>query len=241
MPHALGKGLTIFRQTAAYSVKWKAGKVVVKTRHVLGEEETFNAKRVVIALPLGVLQANTVKIDPMPQVLQNAVTRLQVGPIVKVLLRFRVPFWESSRAADFTFMHAVDQPVPVWWRVKPFDSTVLVGWAAGPNAAKLTGKPEEVILRAALASLEKAFHRGRLSADVDASKVIDWPQDPFARGGYMVVPVGQQQTQHALAQSVEQTLFFAGEHTNDAGHAGTVHGAIRTGVRAAQQVLRAAE
>ncbi len=34
-----------------------------------------------------------------------------------------------------------------------------------------------------------------------------------------------------------QTLFFAGEHTDTSGHWGTVHGALRSGYRAAQQLL----
>jgi monoamine oxidase len=33
------------------------------------------------------------------------------------------------------------------------------------------------------------------------------------------------------------TLYFAGEHTDTTGHWGTVHGAIRGGLRAARQVL----
>jgi monoamine oxidase len=36
---------------------------------------------------------------------------------------------------------------------------------------------------------------------------------------------------------VESTLFFAGEHTDTSGHWGTVHGALRSGYRAAKQVL----
>ena len=40
-----------------------------------------------------------------------------------------------------------------------------------------------------------------------------------------------------LTEPVENTLFFAGEHTDTEGHSGTVHGAIATGRRAARQVL----
>jgi monoamine oxidase len=36
---------------------------------------------------------------------------------------------------------------------------------------------------------------------------------------------------------VDSTLFFAGEHTDTTGHWGTVHAAIRSGLRAGQQVL----
>jgi monoamine oxidase len=35
----------------------------------------------------------------------------------------------------------------------------------------------------------------------------------------------------------DNTLYFAGEHTDTTGHWGTVHAAIRSGQRAAQQIL----
>jgi monoamine oxidase len=38
---------------------------------------------------------------------------------------------------------------------------------------------------------------------------------------------------------VEETLYFAGEHTDLTGHWGTVHAAIGSGMRAAEQMLGA--
>jgi monoamine oxidase len=40
-----------------------------------------------------------------------------------------------------------------------------------------------------------------------------------------------------MTEPVDNTLFFAGEHTDITGHWGTVHGALRSGLRAAEQVL----
>jgi monoamine oxidase len=42
-----------------------------------------------------------------------------------------------------------------------------------------------------------------------------------------------------MATPVLDTLYFAGEHTDLTGHWGTVHAALRSGVRAARQVLAA--
>jgi len=41
----------------------------------------------------------------------------------------------------------------------------------------------------------------------------------------------------ALAAPIENTLFFAGEATETDGYSGTVHGAIRSGLRCAKEVL----
>jgi monoamine oxidase len=92
----------------------------------------------------------------------------------------------------------------------------------------------------ALDSLARALKMNRaiLQDQVVAWETHDWAADPFARGAYSYVRVGGVQAQAALAQPVENTLFFAGEATELAGHQATVHGAIATGERAADEVLR---
>jgi monoamine oxidase len=65
----------------------------------------------------------------------------------------------------------------------------------------------------------------------------DWQTDPFARGAYSYVKAGGDSAQAGLAAPLEQTLFFAGEATDVSGYHGTVHGAIASGHRAAQEIL----
>jgi monoamine oxidase len=52
-----------------------------------------------------------------------------------------------------------------------------------------------------------------------------------------VTQVGGLGAARVLAQPVADTLFFAGEHTDTEGQAGTVHGALETGERAARACL----
>ena len=42
---------------------------------------------------------------------------------------------------------------------------------------------------------------------------------------------------HALAQPLDDTLFFAGEATDTEGEASTVAGALQSGMRAAKEVM----
>ena len=65
----------------------------------------------------------------------------------------------------------------------------------------------------------------------------DWQADPYARGGYSYVRVGGTGARQRLAEPIEGTLFFAGEAT-DVEEAGTVAGALRSGQRAAREVLK---
>jgi len=71
---------------------------------------------------------------------------------------------------------------------------------------------------------------------VDA-RLHNWQRDPFSRGAYSYVAVGGRKARSGLAAAVENTLFFAGEATDDSGEAGTVAGALASGERAAAQVL----
>jgi len=65
----------------------------------------------------------------------------------------------------------------------------------------------------------------------------DWAGDPFARGAYSYVPAGAVDASAAMAEPQANTLFFAGEHTDITGNWGTVHAAIRSGLRVAAQIL----
>jgi monoamine oxidase len=66
----------------------------------------------------------------------------------------------------------------------------------------------------------------------------DWHSDPFARGAYSYVPVGNFHARRTLATPAENTLYFAGKATCFEGYSGAVHGAIRSGKRAAREILQ---
>jgi monoamine oxidase len=77
-----------------------------------------------------------------------------------------------------------------------------------------------------------------VESEIVTSYLHDWQADPFARGAYSYVPPGCVNDLTTLGQQVEDTLFFAGEATHDGGRNATVDGAIATGRRAAEEVLR---
>jgi monoamine oxidase len=66
----------------------------------------------------------------------------------------------------------------------------------------------------------------------------DWQSDPYARGAYSYATVGGGEARNDLAKPVAGTLFFAGEAA-DSEEAGTVAGALRSGARAAKELLAA--
>jgi monoamine oxidase len=67
----------------------------------------------------------------------------------------------------------------------------------------------------------------------------DWAADAHERGSYSYVPAGATDAPAAMAQMEAGTMVFAGEHTDVTAHWGTVHAAMRSGMRAAGQLLEA--
>lgn len=239
---ALSRGVDARCSVVATRVRWRRGRARVEVRGAAGGAlPEVVARAVVVTVPAAVLQAGGIRFEPaLPARTRRALRGFDPGPIVKVALRFRSPVWERARdrrMRDFAFVHGNAMPMRTFWRPLPSEAPLVIGWAAGPAGESFTGRPREEVIRAALASLSKAFALSprALEAELDAALVTDWPQDPFSRGGYAVVRAGHEAAPSALATPVDGTLFFAGEATHD-DQPGTVHGAIETGERAARLV-----
>ena len=206
------------------SLRWSRGAVTVGGTFA-GQRLAVRARRAVVTLPLGVLQHGPLRFPEK----RAALRKLASGPVVRVAMRFDEPFWRK-RAPGVAFFHSPAAPFPTFWTPLPMRAPLLTCWAGGPKAAKLTGAPERKLIRAALASLETVF--GRVSG-LAAAHVQDWHNDPLSRGGYSYVLVGGDGAREALAEPLDDTVFFAGEAT-DSEEAGTVAGALRSGQRAAR-------
>jgi monoamine oxidase len=229
----LAAGGRIHLNTAATAVEWKRGEVRVRTSNASLPE--FTAGRAVIALPLGVMQAGSVSISPAPEADVKAIADLAMGSASRITLVFRERFWEAA-AEHLNFLFAASEPVPVWWSSFPDRSAVLTGWIGGPRAAE--SPAGEAVRDAAVATLSTIFGRDDLDSLLLSWHTHDWQRDPLSRGAYSYAPVGAVEASERLAQSVEDTLYFAGEHTDTTGHWGTVHAALRSGLRVVSDICR---
>jgi monoamine oxidase len=221
----LVKDLSVKLNMAVREIRWQRGAV---------EIAGFRARQAVITLPLGVLQSGSVRFSPPITKKRAALEKLASGPVIRVAMRFREPFWEK-RCPNVAFFHSPLAPFPTFWTPLPMRAPLLTAWAGGPKAARLTGLSEKQLLRKAVASVRSVF--GRVP-EPEAACVQDWAADPFARGGYSYVKVNGHGARRILQKSLEDTLFFAGEATDTQGEAGTVAGALQSGIRAARELMR---
>jgi monoamine oxidase len=225
-------------------VEWERGRVQVHVRDG-GEVSQYSAEQAVIALPLGVLQQLGVVFDPVPSAL-IASNQLAMGPVRRFTLLFSERWWadhEDVELPALSFLFAQDAMPPVWWTAHPWETRTLTGWIGGPRSAAFEQCTREQVGDLACAALAKVFSvpLPYLRAQLIGCATHDWQSDPLSSGAYSYVPAGALEAVLKVATPVEDTLYFAGEHTDVTGHWGTVHAAMRSGMRAAAQMLVQAE
>jgi monoamine oxidase len=225
----LSAGLDVRLATPVATIEHGGSGVLVHS-----EQETFEGDRVVVTVPLGVLQAGALSFDPpLGDDHDSAVNRLAMATIEKVVLRFSERFWPEP---VWQIAHVdKDRAFPVWLDfTRHTGSPTLVAFhnpAISRPLARL--KPDQRV-GAALDVLAQMF--GPVSEPEEAI-VTDWREDPWARGSYSYIPVGADaDDMRSIAEPVSDRLLFAGEATVPECY-GTVQAAFTSGLRAAQRTL----
>ena len=245
--------VTIQFNTVLSVVKWSRGSVELFARTgPTGATEQFSAPRALITVPVGVMKtprsdAGTIQFQPELRDKRDALDHLEMGPVIKTILRFDDAFWEHERMPtvrdgdslrDACFLHARGPRVFTWWNWLPVRAPVIVGWSGGPEAAELSRLPDQQIVQQAIASLGTflGLSPSDVASKLQRAHVHNWQADPFSRGAYSYTLVGGAAARRELAEPIDDTLFFAGEATHE-GQSGTVAGAIASGHRAATEIL----
>jgi monoamine oxidase len=224
VPNFLARGLDIRYSTPVRRLRWKRGEVVAET-----DRGEFRGAQAIVTAPLAAM----CEIDPEPEALRRARAAIAAGQAIRITFRFRDAVWDQHPRMSFL---QGDAPFRVWWTQHPVIASVITGWAAGPRALALRGKTPDELRDVALDSLRKI-----LDADPGepvASYFHDWAADPWSRAAYSYVRVNGMAAQRAFGLPIEGTLCFAGEAAApEAGHVGTVHGAIASGIAAARRLV----
>ena len=186
------------------------------------------ADAAVIAIPAALLGSITFEPSLPPEVTE-ATRAVRYGQAAKLFVAVREPAPPSATLS-----------VPGrWWCYTQLGTDRQ----PAPFVAAFAGSP------AALERLEVSAGPGRwltelaqlrpdLDLDPEGAFVSTWQGDPWARGAYSAESAASAIDTETLTRSVGP-LSFAGEHTAGPWH-GLMEGAVRSGVRAAQQLLQSA-
>jgi monoamine oxidase len=143
----------------------------------------------VLKQPAGAVGA--VRFSPALPEKEEALGGVEMGNVVKVVLRFREPFWEgiladapartgTAAAADTAtaqrgrrrrgasstlgFLRAPEEAIPTWWTQAPVpgsEAPLLTGWLGGPNAERLAALGADGLRALSLETVGRIFGMGR--------------------------------------------------------------------------------
>jgi monoamine oxidase len=237
-------GAMFHLSTVVRRVTWHRGEVEIECTMGRGAPQKIRAKAAIVTLPAGVLRSeepeNRVIFEPeLPPAKRRALASIETGDVVKVVLWFHSPFWErlhDGRYREAAFFRAPTGPFPAYWTQFPLRSESVVAWAGGPKATELEALSDaERIDRALEGFSDLLGERELASSEFERGTTHDWRRDPFARGAYSYLGIGAGNARATLGESIDGTLYFAGESASNDGQGGTVNGAIETGERAAEE------
>lgn len=227
----LAQGMDIRLAQQVKEVGWQGADVRVRTK-----DNAFVADRVVITVPLGVLQHNDVRFIPeLPDDKRRAINALGMGVLNKCYLRFAHAFWPQG----VDWLEYVAARHGEWTAWVSFQRTlqwpILLGFNAADRGRELEAWSDDQIVASAMETLKTIF--GADTPQPVDYQITRWDSDVFARGSYSYNPIGSTPgSRTTLARPLNGQLFFAGEATSK-DYFGTTHGAYLSGVRAAREVL----
>lgn len=236
-------GVQLFLNTVAKDIYQDGNKIKVTTT----DDTTYEAEKVIIALPLGVLQAeDVISFHPLVPKYQDAIQQMGFGSIIKILLEFRDIFWEDEEASqlagnslkEMAFLLS-NEEIPTWWTQYPKHSVLLTGWLGGPPAEAKKNMLDEQLLQLGIQSLANIFKRdaNELKGSLVAWNIVNWTADPFTRGSYAYDTVEAKEARKILAEPINNTVYFAGEYLYEGSAMGTVEAALKSGLNVAERIL----
>ena len=185
---------------------------------------------VVCALPAST--ARDVEFSPaLPDAQHAAIARLRYGQATRLAIQFSRRFWRKARRPN---AFGSNQPFGAVWDANEQQrgaSGILSFLAGGDASTEL----QQLLDTGGVGGVVSRLGWLGRPADVLASQLFSWENDPWARGGYAYFDTGFDPLLRDWLARPAGRIVFAGEHTSIKWQ-GYINGAILSGQRAAAEV-----
>lgn len=225
--HAAGVPLTLNCPVTA--IDHSGARITIDTA-----QGTLAAEQVIVTLPTTVLADEAVIFSPALPDKMEAARGLPLGLADKLFLSLdgAEEFEPGSRLFGRN-----DRVATASYHVRPFGRPMIEAYFGGDNARALERGGERAFFDFAVDELTGLLGSG-FARRIAPIASHGWGTDPFARGSYSSALPGQAGCRAILAAPVNDRLFFAGEACSP-NEFTTAHGALLSGLNAAEQVLKA--
>lgn len=193
-------------------------------------QHAIEADRVICTIPFPVLRR--LEIAPrFSAAKQEVIEKLYLDPVVRVYAQARRRFWEDDGLNGFA---SADDGVEIWQPTfsQPGRRGILHTYFGDGLGAKVVAVPVADRVAHSMNVMERVFPG--LAEHTEGTYQWCWADEPFARGAYTVLNVGQVIGWSKLIRQPEGRIHFAGEHAS--AFPGWMQGAIESGLRAAREV-----
>ncbi len=227
----LANGLDIKLNTRVTNINYANNKISVPTNGF-----NFEADYVIVTVPLGVLKKNTISFTPaLPADKANAINQTNMGNVNKFLLIWNTPFWDTN-LQYIGYTPDTKGKFNYFLNIKKFTpANGLVTFALGDYATTTESMTDTEITNEIMLHL-KGIYGNDIPNPINFYRT-KWGQNSNAYGTYSYATNGSTSADFdTMAKSVNNKLFFAGEHT-ERDYRGTVHGAYLSGIREANKII----
>lgn len=194
------------------------------------------ADEVIVAVPLGVLQSGIIQFSPaLPDSHLQAMGRMQMGVLNKVILQWDAPFWDNN-LTYIGYTPSTKGKYNYFLNLqKAAGKPCLMTFAFGDYAIAMESHSDAQVEADVMQHLRAIYGSG--IPNPTAMLRSRWGSDPLFGGSYTAAIKGMDGEEFdALSQPAGERLHLVGEHTS-AKYRGTVHGAYLSGEAAAERIM----
>ncbi|MDZ8183873.1 MAG: NAD(P)/FAD-dependent oxidoreductase [Nostoc sp. ChiSLP02] len=229
-------GDRIHTNTPVVRIQQQEETIAVSLKTLDGQVEVFS-DWIVVTIPWSVLRHLSVEV-PLTQVQRKAIANLPYGVSIKTLLQYSNRFWQQP---SFRLL-VTDRPYQTVWEstlTQPGEAGILAFTSSGTPSRNLVGQCVELAQQTVsdlYVNAPKAIAQNAAPKAI-ATATHDWSTDPWSQGSYCYFAPADLKTWRSDFSYSTGRFILAGEHTAPLEYCGYMEGAIRSGQRAAQQIL----
>ena len=227
----LAQSVEVYLNSPVTKIDYTSNKAVVTSN---GSQH--QADYVLVTVPLGVLKNNSIEFSPvLPSNKLNAIEKVGMGCVNKFVLTWETSFWDDTQYIAYT-PEAKDK-FNYFLNINKFspNANALMTFAYADYARLTETMSDSQVISEIMAHLRDIY--GTDIPEPTQMLRTKWGTNSNAFGAYSFTAVETKMTHfNDLAADINNTLFFAGEHT-EVDYFSTAHGAYLSGIREANKII----
>ena len=229
------KDVPVKLKTIVSEIRWDGKGVQVVTN-----KGTISAKACIVTTSVGVLKAEKIKFTPALRPKKyEAFNGISMTISNRVLMQLKKKFYRNFKNDTHFYTkcnsNGAKSPKTFYGLLKMSGTNVSLFGTSGQFSKDLENEGSEAMIDFVLSDLKSTFGSKFYEKYFIKAIATGWANNPFTLGAYSGAIPGKASLRRELKQQVGDRIFFAGEAT--AGAFSTVHGADRSGIRAATDVF----